>query len=193
MSSQNLLGKWIELKDTITNTIPSINVLEFKQNKLVQYEFDKPLISATYNVVGNEVNSNGASKIFKFLENNILSLQGKTNYNGNDSIYSEMYLRIHKTLLVVPIEQVYGNYYEFYWGNRKNFVILNNLNEKSDFKLSRYRYCEDLRLEEIESMFFISVFCYGKREYVFPIKEINYKELTVYSFGNNEIKLKMIN
>ena len=50
---QDINGKWIELKDCEAYTHPSIHILEFNGSKSIQYDFDKKIDSAFYEIFGN--------------------------------------------------------------------------------------------------------------------------------------------
>jgi len=178
---QQIQGKWIELKHTEAITYPSINILEFDDSFIIQYDFDKKLDSSTYDLKDNIIDLKTTIKTFSFSKDNILKIYGKALYNGLDTILSNEFLRLEKTKSNLPIDYLENKTISITWSNYTNIINFENGLSQSEFKLSRFKFCDDVRLETLNEMQFISVFCENERSFVLPIKEIKLDSLTLYA------------
>lgn len=190
---QNIDGKWIELKDRESHTHPSINILEFNKSKLIQYDFDKKIDSALCTIERGMIYLEATVKRFRLINDDILELTGLVNFNGKDSIMTIRFLRLTATDFELPKENTESKSIILYWNDHKNIISFNNSISTNDFQVSRFKTCKDVRLENIDLMLFISVFCNNKRKYVFPIKKITPNDLTLYINGITEVKAEIKN
>ncbi|MFS4418489.1 hypothetical protein [Maribacter sp. 2307ULW6-5] len=188
---QDIKGKWIDLKDREALTYPSINVFEFKESKLVQYDFDKKIDSATYSIKGNSIYLGKTVKTFKFIGDNVLEITGPATINGRDSTMPTKYLRLEGTYYEWPKESIENKSFVLHWNNAKNIISFNNSHSTNDFQVSRFKSCSDIRLENLDMMLFLSVFCNNKRAYVFPIKKVTKNELILYANAITEIRAEI--
>ncbi|WP_424002509.1 hypothetical protein [Maribacter sp. IgM3_T14_3] len=190
---QEINGKWIKLKNPEAYVRPSINVLEFNESKLIQYDFNEKIDSTAYKVVGDSVDMGKVIKTYKFINEDILELTGKATYNGRDTIMSERFLKITATKSELPELGIQKESFSLFWNGVNNIIAFNNFQSTNDFQISMFKICKDVRLEKLDLMMFISVFCENKREFVFPIKNINKKSLTVIANGFKELNVPLKN
>ncbi|MCX2678382.1 hypothetical protein OOZ15_00365 [Galbibacter sp. EGI 63066] len=191
-AQNGLIGKWIELKDSITTTYPAINVLEFTKDKIIQYDFNKPIDSIKYTLNGDVISNGNNYKTYRIIKDNNLELTGKASFNGNDTILTSKLLRIEKTISPDSKNNISTKSIELNWNNQLNILnfLVSSINPA--FKISRFKLCKSVKLEELDSMFFISIYCYNIREYVFPIKQVRQNEIVLYIHDNKEIKARFL-
>ncbi len=193
LNCQSLEGKWIYLKDSISFMIPKIQIYELAPPFIFQCDFDKRIDSAKYFSENNTINIEGIIRRYEFEGKDRLKIIGQETFGGKDTLITTSYLRIIKSKTKFLKEEIEQMSFTLNWSNKENKIIFNKLLDDNSFKLSRFQYCNEIKLEKLDDMLFISIYCRGTREYVFPIKEVLHDRLIIYDYNLMEIEAKRIN
>lgn len=190
---QEINGKWIFLKGTETLVIPStIKILEFDNFQLTEYDFDKEIYKEHITIESNTIYVKDLQVQYKISENEVLELEYPMISNVNRKKYTWQYLRLKGTDTIASPKVLEYKSILFPWNDVNNVISFENSVSTNDFQRGRFKTCNDVRLEQLDSMLFISIYCDNERDFVFPIKEITSDNIKVYVSGINEIKAELI-
>lgn len=174
---QEINGKWISSKELTDLSEPSINILEFRKDKLYQYDFNK-LIDSTEAQFGTHGIKVGDSIHWKIsLNENTLNIDMPI--LNKEGIISFNFFKLKPTETNFNKEQIEKMNFRVLWLDSYQNLFFGFRKSDELFKLERNTDCEKISIEKIDNTFFISVFCYEKRRYVFPIVKITEQEMVV--------------
>lgn len=167
LNAQALEGKWILSKKNARQVV----VIEFTKDSLVNYNFDKRQVAIGYEVSGDRITVDPGSipldGKFKFIDDNRLRL---TPDRGKSSID---FVRLKPTKTNLNTSGIKDTHYKVTYQGRVMDVQFGKLNEDIN---------QTIRLEQIDSTYFLSFFRSGKRLGVMPIDQVNAKKIVVYGF-----------
>ncbi|WP_034924952.1 hypothetical protein [Gillisia sp. CAL575] len=179
---QKLNGKWLMTKEGDTYSYPTNLIMEIKNDSIIYYDFDEFYTSTQIDIKNHKIimDSDNFEK-FEFINDDRLKLFLKVK---TDEIYSNLtteYVRLLPTKTTLTIEQIENLSFNFNWNGEKFKVIFNrelgNLETKEILKMDELT---KIRLEELDSTLFISIYNSGKREIIIPIKKVSNNEMILY-------------
>jgi hypothetical protein len=160
---------------------------------LYHYNFDELIDSTEIKVSKNLITTENSSFNYSFLDDNLLSLEIPI-LNKKDLINFK-YLRLQPTITSKKDWEIENMIFKISWLGTVQEIYFGKLVGENLFKLERNTDCELIKLEQIEGTYFISIYCYNRRRYVFPIRKITENETTIIvpSRGNETYDLPLIN
>lgn len=165
--AQSLEGKWILSKKNSRQPV----VIELTKDSLLNYNFDKRQVAIGYQVNNNRISVDPGSipidGIFEFVNDNRLRL---TPDRGKSSIDFVRLKPTNTNLNTSGIKKI--NYQVTYQGKMLD-IQFDKYNEDIN---------QTIRLEQIDSTYFLSFFRNEKRLGAMPIDQINAEKIVVYGF-----------
>lgn len=165
--AQELKGKWILSKKNSRQVV----VMEFTKDSLVNYIFDKHQVTIGYQVSGDRITVDpGSTPLdgkFEFVNDNRLRL---TPDRGKSSID---FVRLKPTKTNLNTSEIKNTCYKVTYQGRTIDVQFGKLNEDVN---------QTIRLDQIDSTYFLSFFRNEKRLGAMPIDQINGEKIIVYGF-----------
>jgi len=172
---QKINSKWMLTKDVTDSSLPSINIFEFKNDMLYQYDFDKLIDSSMVVISKDKIKTEDSTFRYLFLNKDLLSITMPI--INKDYLTTFKYVRVQPTKTSFEKKDIEKMIFNISWSNEEQKISFRKQEQEEIFKLEKNTDCEIVRLEKIDKTYFVSLFCYGKRRYVFPIKKITEKEM----------------
>ncbi|MDN6310301.1 MAG: lipocalin family protein, partial [Psychroflexus sp.] len=165
--AQELKGKWILSKKNSRQVV----VIEFTKDSLINYTFDKHQVTIGYEVSDDRITVDPGSipldGKYEFVNDNRLRL---TPDRGKSSID---FVKLKPTKTKLNASEVKNISYKVVYQGRMIDVQFDKLNADINQKI---------RLDQIDSTYFLSFFRNGKRLGAMPIDQINAEKIVIYGF-----------
>lgn len=165
--AQELKGKWLLSKKNSRQAV----VIEFTKDSLINYIFDKHQVTIGYQVSGDRITVDPGSipldGKYEFVNDNRLRL---TPDRGKSSID---FVRLKPTKTKLNASEIKNIHYQVTYQGRMIDVQFDEFNEDVN---------QTIRLDQIDSTYFLSFFRNEKRLGAMPIDQINAEKIVVYGF-----------
>lgn len=157
---QNLNGKWLMTKEGDTYSYPNNPILEFKNDSMTYYDFDKFYDNSQIEINNGEILTDSKASIkFQLINENRLSMISKGNKKENDSVLTTEYLRLLATKTSLTKGQIENLSFNFNWNGERFKVIFNQELGKPYLKeFFKKDEMKKILLEKIDSTFFVSIY-----------------------------------
>ncbi|MDX1720655.1 MAG: hypothetical protein R3353_10860 [Salegentibacter mishustinae] len=179
-SAQALDGKWMMTKEGDTYIIPENLILEINSDSLKYFSFDQFQSSIPIRIKNNKLIVNQThTDIVEFINEDRIKI--KSQEKDKNSLIETEYVRIKKTKTTLSPEEIQKLSFKFNWNDEKFKVIFNKeLGSPQVLKIMEKDELSKIRLEKIDSTYFISILQSGKRKTIFPIKEVSNDRMILY-------------
>lgn len=181
-SAQELDGKWLMIKGGDTYLLPENLILEINSDSLTYYSFDKIQSSIPIKIQGKEIRINNRhNENFEFINDNRIAIKSSGKVNGKDSLIVTEYVRLVETRTGLTQGEIENLSFELNYNNSRFKVVFNTeLEDHQILSIMEKDEITRIQLEKIDATFFISIYEFGKRETVIPIKEVSRDQLVLY-------------
>ncbi|WP_138434757.1 hypothetical protein [Winogradskyella algicola] len=183
LNAQELEGKWIHMKGINVMSKPTIPVIEFKEGKMISYDFNRPIDSTSIVVSNNFITyPSGVKANFEFLSDNVILL----NTNPDKSLMMK-YFKIEETDTDLNEDDIKMKIscLELYVDENKELKIKQSSN--SDSKTLEDITYKGFSIEKINETYFLAIYIDELLQYVFPIEEINRTSMTIFNSSLNKM------
>jgi hypothetical protein len=179
-SAQALDGKWMMTKEGDTYIIPENLILEINSDSLKYFSFDQFQSSIPIKIENNKLIVNQTqTDIVEFINEDRIKI--KSQEKDKNSLNETEYVRLKKTKTTLSPEEIQNLSFKFNWNDEKFKVIFNKeLESPQVMKIMEKDELSKIRLEKIDSTYFISILQSGKRKTIFPIKEVSNDRMILY-------------
>ena len=179
-SAQALDGKWMMTKEGDTYIIPENLILEINSDSLKYFSFDQFQSSIPIKIENNKLIVNQTqTDIVEFINEERIKI--KSQEKDKNSLNETEYVRLKKTKTTLSPEEIQKLSFKFNWNDKKFKVIFNKeLESPQVMKIMEKDELSKIRLEKIDSTYFISILQSGKRKTIFPIKEVSNDRMILY-------------
>ena len=179
-SAQALDGKWMMTKEGDTYIIPENLILEINSDSLKYFSFDQFQSSIPIKIENNKLIVNQTqTDIVEFINEDRIKI--KSQEKDKNSLNETEYVRLKKTKTTLSPEEIQKLSFKFNWNDEKFKVIFNKeLGSPQVLKIMEKDELSKIRLEKIDSTYFISILQSGKRKTIFPIKEVSNDRMILY-------------
>jgi hypothetical protein len=179
-SAQGLDGKWMMTKEGDTYIIPENLILEINSDSLKYFSFDQFQSSIPIKIENNKLIVNQTqTDIVEFINEDRIKI--KSQEKDKNSLNETEYVRLKKTKTTLSPEEIQNLSFKFNWNDEKFKVIFNKeLESPQVMKIMEKDELSKIRLEKIDSTYFISILQSGKRKTIFPIKEVSNDRMILY-------------
>mgnify|MGYP005830213497 CR=1 FL=1 len=179
-SAQALDGKWMMTKEGDTYIIPENLILEINSDSLKYFSFDQFQSSIPIKIENNKLIVNQThTDIVEFINEDRIKI--KSQEKDKNSLNETAYVRLKKTKTTLSPEEIQKLSFKFNWNDEKFKVIFNKeLESPQVMKIMEKDELSKIRLEKIDSTYFISILQSGKRKTIFPIKEVSNDRMILY-------------
>ena len=179
-SAQALDGKWMMTKEGDTYIIPENLILEINSDSLKYFSFDQFQSSIPIKIENNKLIVNQTqTDIVEFINEERIKI--KSQEKDKNSLNETEYVRLKKTKTTLSPEEIQNLSFKFNWNDEKFKVIFNKeLGSPQVLKIMEKDELSKIRLEKIDSTYFISILQSGKRKTIFPIKEVSNDRMILY-------------
>lgn len=179
-SAQGLDGKWMMTKEGDTYILPENLILEINSDSLKYFSFDQFQSSIPIKIENNKLIVNQTqTDIVEFINEDRIKI--KSQEKDKNSLNETEYVRLKKTKTTLSPEEIQNLSFKFNW-NDENFKVIFNkeLGSPQVLKIMEKDELSKIRLEKIDSTYFISILQSGKRKTIFPIKEVSNDRIILY-------------
>ncbi|GGW81246.1 hypothetical protein [Salegentibacter mishustinae] len=179
-SAQALDGKWMMTKEGDTYIIPENLILEINSDSLKYFSFDQFQSSIPIKIENNKLIVNQTqTDIVEFINEDRIKI--KSQEKDKNSLNETEYVRLKKTKTTLSPEEIQNLSFKFNWNDEKFKVIFNKeLGSPQVMRIMEKDELSKIRLEKIDSTYFISILQSGKRKTIFPIKEVSNDKMILY-------------
>ena len=179
-SAQALDGKWMMTKEGDTYIIPENLILKINSDSLKYFSFDQFQSSIPIKIENNKLIVNQTqTDIVEFINEDRIKI--KSQEKDKNSLNETEYVRLKKTKTTLSPEEIQKLSFKFNWNDDKFKVIFNKeLESPQVLKIMEKDELSKIRLEKIDSTYFISILQSGKRKTIFPIKEVSNDRMILY-------------
>ena len=179
-SAQALDGKWMMTKEGDTYIIPENLILEINSDSLKYFSFDQFQSSIPIKIENNKLIVNQTqTDIVEFINEDRIKI--KSQEKDKNSLNETEYVRLKKTKTTLSPEEIQNLSFKFNWNDEKFKVIFNKeLGSPQVMRIMEKDELSKIRLEKIDSTYFISILQSGKRTTIFPIKEVSNDKMILY-------------
>ncbi|WP_282017796.1 hypothetical protein [Salegentibacter mishustinae] len=179
-SAQALDGKWMMTKEGDTYIIPENLILEINSDSLKYFSFDQFQSSIPIKIENNKLIVNQTqTDIVEFINEDRIKI--KSLEKDKNSLNETEYVRLKKTKTTLSPEEIQNLSFKFNWNDEKFKVIFNKeLGSPQVMRIMEKDELSKIRLEKIDSTYFISILQSGKRKTIFPIKEVSNDRMILY-------------
>ena len=179
-SAQALDGKWMMTKEGDTYIIPENLILEINSDSLKYFSFDQFQSSIPIKIENNKLIVNQTqTDIVEFINEDRIKI--KSQEKDKNSLNETEYVRLKKTKTTLSPEEIQKLSFKFNWNDEKFKVIFNKeLESPQVMRIMEKDELSKIRLEKIDSTYFISILQSGKRKTIFPIKEVSNDRMILY-------------
>ncbi|MFD2890715.1 hypothetical protein ACFS5J_01650 [Flavobacterium chuncheonense] len=180
--SQNIDGKWILTKSADTYLVPKINLFEFKDGKLISYDFEKIHFTRSYKILDHKVFVD--DKFFgniEFINEKRFTLSNRNEKGG--ALVDFVKLEVTKTKLSISeIERL------SFINSEYKFKVAFNVELEHPFfvEATNGKSSHKMQLHEIQQTYFIFDYQGGHLDTVIPIREITDEYIEIYGFSREE-------
>ena len=190
--SQDIYGKWLFLKEVHTYYIPETYIYEINEKSMVVSDFNEIVFSWTIDdIKSSSILVNGISMPYQIKDQNILSMKTMGKFKDKDTVLELNYLRLSPTMTSISRENIRQLKFDIYWDNELQKIEFDKSLEDELFHLEKYNNCNRIKLENIESTYFVSFFFDDQRKYSFPIKVATEEYLILLVPTNNPYEIKV--
>lgn len=182
MKSQDLSGKWLEVKDGYTYTMPEVGILEFIGNKIIQYNFDETVFESSFVVKENELFIDGTSwGRISWIDSDRFGLLSQGQTNNRDTMLRMDYVQLKPTKTIASKEAIESKSYDFRWKD-ENYKIEFDPRTSNDLNspVLKKKMDEITLLESVGTTLFVSIFRNGERDIVIPILSVSHEGMELY-------------
>ena len=181
-SAQELDGKWMMTKDGDSYIIPENLILEINSDSLKYFSFDQLQSSIPIKIENNNIIINQKqTDIVEFINEDRIKIKSQGKVNDKNSLIETEYVRLKKTKTKLSPEEIQKLSFKFNWNDEKLKVIFNKeLGSPQVMKIMEKDELTKIRLEKIDSTYFISIYESGKRATIVPIKEVSNDRMILY-------------
>ena len=179
-SAQGLDGKWMMTKEGDTYILPENLILEINSDSLKYFSFDQFQSSIPIKIENNKLIVNQTqTDIVEFINEDRIKI--KSQEKDKNSLNETEYVRLKKTKTTLSPEEIQNLSFKFNW-NDENFKVIFNkeLESPQVMRIMEKDELSKIRLEKIDSTYFISILQSGKRKTIFPIKEVSNDIMILY-------------
>lgn len=179
-SAQGLDGKWMMTKEGDTYILPENLILEINSDSLKYFSFDQFQSSIPIKIENNKLIVNQTqTDIVEFINEDRIKI--KSQEKDKNSLNETEYVRLKKTKTTLSPEEIQNLSFKFNW-NDENFKVIFNkeLESPQVMRIMEKDELSKIRLEKIDSTYFISILQSGKRKTIFPIKEVSNDRMILY-------------
>lgn len=179
-SAQGLDGKWMMTKEGDTYIIPENLILEINSDSLKYFSFDQFQSSIPIKIENNKLIVNQTqTDIVEFINEDRIKIRSQD--KDKNSLNETEYVRLKKTKTTLSPEEIQNLSFKFNWNDEKFKVIFNKeLGSPQVMRIMEKDELSKIRLEKIDSTYFISILQSGKRKTIFPIKEVSNDRMILY-------------
>lgn len=194
--SLNLSGKWV-LKDFDSGNVKKgysgFQLLEINGSTAefyIGFSLDKK--SSNLKVLSNKIvtSENVDFAAYELVNINMIRLFINSKSNGETAVFACDFYRLEPTYTDLKKEEIVKM--TFLWPDikRESLLIFNNeLLDKETLAIMNQKKGINNILEQIDSTFFVSIYCNGKRTYSIPIKEVNNEFLKLYAIPTGPMEI----
>ena len=181
-SAQALDGKWMMTKEGDTYIIPENLILEINSDSLNYFSFDQIQSSIPIKIENNNIiiNKKQTDNV-EFINEDRIKITSQGKVNDKDSLIAIEYVRLIETKTKLSPKEIQNLSFKFNWNDEKFKVIFNKeLGSSQIVKIMEKDELTKIRLEKIDSTYFISIYESGKRATIVPIKEVSNDRMILY-------------
>ena len=181
-SAQDLDGKWFMTKEGDTYIIPENLILEINSDSLNYFSFDQIQSSIPIKIENNNIiiNKKQTDNV-EFINEDRIKITSQGKVNDKDSLIAIEYVRLIETKTKLSPKEIQNLSFKFNWNDEKFKVIFNKeLGSSQIVKIMEKDELTKIRLEKIDSTYFISIYESGKRATIVPIKEVSNDRMILY-------------
>ncbi len=176
-SAQDLNGKWFLTKEGNTYIVPENLILDIDKDSIKYYSFDHLHATHSLKVEDNKIKiGDGEDKYFEFINKNRIRFKSQ---KEEDSINLE-YVRLVPTRTSLKREEIENLSFDFIWKGDKINIQFNQELKPDLRRMTQRKEFTKILLEKIDLTYFASVYQFGERTDVIPIKEINLDKMILY-------------
>ncbi|TRO66771.1 hypothetical protein [Christiangramia sabulilitoris] len=181
ISAQDLDGKWLMTKEGDTYIIPENLIIEINSDSLKYFSFDQLQSSIPIKIENNIIINQKHTHIVEFINEDRIKIKSQGKVNDKNSLIETEYVRLKKTKTKLSPEEIQKLSFKFNWNDEKFRVIFNKeLGSLQVMKIMEKDELTKIRLEKIDSTYFISIYESGKRVTIVPIKEVSNHRMILY-------------
>ncbi|MBL4879787.1 MAG: hypothetical protein JKX82_00550, partial [Oleispira sp.] len=157
---------------------------------MVVSDFNEIVFSWTIDdIKSSSILVNGISMPYQIKDQNILSMKTMGKFKDKDTVLELNYLRLSPTMTSISRENIRQLKFDIYWDNELQKIEFDKSLEDELFHLEKYNNCNRIKLENIESTYFVSFFFDDQRKYSFPIKVATEEYLILLVPTNNPYEI----
>jgi hypothetical protein len=175
-------GKWILTKNADTYLVPKINLFEFKENKLISYDFEKTHFTGNYKIVESKIYvDDKLLGSIEFINESRFTLSNK-NEKGI-AVIDFVKLEVTKTELSVNEIEILS-----YQNSENNFKVAFNVELEHPFfvETTNGKSSHKMQLQNINQTYFIFDYQNGELDTVIPIREVTDEYIEIYGFSREK-------
>ena len=173
-----ILGKWLMTKESDTYVTPNIAIIEFNDEEIIFYNFDKQLQKAKFYMRGTKLFVDDKFYSDISIENDRLVMKTK--------VMSIEYVKLIPTETQLAKREIEGKTYWLQRDSEKVRIEFNVELEKTEIlEITKRKRGRKIRLKKIDSTLFLSFTRNGFLDNVFPIKKVTHEFLEIYGFPKN--------
>lgn len=182
ISAQELDGKWLMTKEGDTYTIPENLILEINSNSLKYFSFDELQSSIPIKIEHNNIIINQNQTDFvEFINDDRIIIKSEGKVSEKDSLIITEYVRLKETKTKLSAKEIQNLSFKFNWNDEKFKLVFNKeLGSPQVMKMMEKDELTKIRLDKIDSTYFISIFQFGIRATIIPIKEVSNDKMILY-------------
>ncbi|MCH4824638.1 hypothetical protein ML462_15800 [Gramella lutea] len=191
ISAQDLDGKWLMTKEGDTYIIPENLIIEINSDSLKYFSFDQLQSSIPIKIKNNNIIINQKqTDTVEFINEDRIKIKSQGKVNDKNSLIETEYVRLKKTKTKLSPEEIQKLSFKFNWNDEKFKVIFNKeLGSPQVMKIMEKDELTKIRLEKIDSTYFISIYESGKRATIVPIKEVSNDRMILYGMPRKPYKI----
>ena len=169
-------------KEGDTYTIPENLILEINSNTLKYYSFDELKSSVPIKIEHSSIIINqNRTDFVEFVNDDRIIIRSQGKVSDRDSLIITEYVRLKETKTKLSSKEIQNLSFKFNWNDEKLKLVFNKeLGSPRLMKMMEKDELTKIRLEKIDSTYFISIFQFGKRETIIPIKEVSNDKMILY-------------
>lgn len=176
VSAQKITGKWFLTKEGDTFVIPENLILEISKDSINYFSFDKLVSANSLEIDGNKITIDQKGIMtFDFINDNRI----KITYSDKKQNSSE-YCRLTPTNTNLNPDEIEKLSFVFNWNDEVIKIKFNEELHESLNKATGQKDASTIKLEKIDSTYFASIYSFGKRTDVIPIKEVSTDKMILY-------------
>lgn len=161
------------ISDGDTFSIPEVTIMEFGKDSVTTYNFDKIYSLSNYSFAENilKIKDSIFGRV-QFLSPDRVMITAKANTPLR-------FVKLYSTKTDLTFDDVDQLKFNIKWDNE--FIQVDLADKKQEFP--------EIKLEKIDSNYFISIFEFGNRRLVLPIGSVNFEEIKIYGFPREPFEI----